>query len=62
MHEKFDIPALVTAIIAILITVGIGMGVYDISTGLVADGQFFDASLESILNSILQSINQKLAI
>ena len=62
MNEKFDVPSLVTVVIALLITVGIGMGVYDIAVGLVAEGQFFDTSMDTILDKVYQNIIGKLGI
>ena len=56
MNEKHDVPSLVSVVIAILISVGIGMGVYSISTNLVADGQFFDTSMDGILDKVYQNI------
>ena len=62
MGEKFDISTLVGIVIGILITVAIGMGLYGIMNGLVADGQWFDTSLTDILNKIFTSITGKLAV
>ena len=59
MGEKFDISTLVGIVIGILITVAIGMGIYAIANGLVADGKWFDTSLTDILNKILTSITGK---
>lgn len=56
MGEKFDVSTLVGIVIGILITVSIGMGIYAISTGLVAPDQFFDNKLQEILESIFESI------
>lgn len=62
MGEKFDISTLVGIVIGILITVAIGMGLYAIMNGLVADGQWFDTSLTDILDKIFESITGKLAV
>ena len=62
MGEKFDISTLVGIVIGILITVAIGMGIYAIMNGLVADGEWFDDNLINILDKIKTSITNRLAI
>lgn len=62
MGGEFDVKTMVGMFIGILITVLIGMGLYDIISGLVGQGLFFDLKLQEILNAIFSDITGKLGI